>query len=110
MAIIVDPSLKYTLAALLVCSCQHRCAIIQLCGDIQPNPGPAQGLENASNLNGHFDLQPRGLHVGQWNVNHLNYSKLEEIKLALLGVDYTETRLDVLGLGNITRTFYHPRI
>ena len=87
---------KYTLAASLVCSCQHRCAIINLCGDIQPNRGPAQGLENASNLNAYFDLQPRGLRAGQWNVNHLNDSKLEEIKLALLRVDYTETHIDFL--------------
>ena len=47
-------------------------------------------------MNAHFNLKPRGLRIGQWNVNHLNDSKLEEIKLALTGVDYSETRLDIL--------------
>lgn len=51
--------------------------------------------ESVLNLDAYLDLQP-GLRVGQWNVNHLNDSRLEEIKLALLGADYTETRLDVL--------------
>ena len=84
----------YTLAALLVTPGVCQCATISLYGDVQPYPGPLQSLEN--NLNAHFNLKPRGLCIGQWNVNHLNDSKLEKIKLALIGVDYSETRLDIL--------------
>ena len=47
-------------------------------------------------LERHFNLKPRRIRIGQWNVNHLNDSKLEEIKLALIGVDHSETRLDAL--------------
>ena len=86
--------LKYTLAALLFTPGVCQCATVSLRGDVQPNPGPLQSLEN--NLNAHFNLKPRGIRIGQWNVNHLNDSKLEEIKLALIGVDYSETRLDIL--------------
>ena len=85
---------KYTLAALLFTPGVRQCDTISICGDVQPNPGPLQSLEN--NLNAHFNLKPCGIRIGQWNVNHLNDSKLEEIKLALIGVDYSETRLDIL--------------
>lgn len=95
--------LKYTLAALLVTPGVCQCATISLCGDVQPNPGPLQSLEN--NLNAHFNLKSRGIRIGQWNVNHLNDLKLEEIKLALIGVDYSETRLDILV---INETFWDP--
>ena len=100
----VTVMLKYTLAALLVTSCECHCAIISSCGNIQRNPGPSQGLGNNSNLNARFDLKPRGLRIRQSNVNHLNDSKLDEIKLAVLGVDYNETRLDILV---INETFWN---
>ena len=112
---VVIVMLKYTLAALLVTPGVCQCATISLCGDVQPNPGPLQSLEN--NLNAHFNLKPRGLRIGQWNVNHLNDSKLEEIKLALIGVDYSKTRLEyfsykrnILGRYNFITTFIDSRI
>ena len=50
-----------------------------------------------------FDLPPHGLCLGQWNVNHLDDTKLDQIKLALFGNDYKETRLNVLV---INKTFW----
>ena len=49
-----------------------------LCGDIECNPGPDCTDYNT------FELPVKGLRFGHWNINYLNTTKLEEIKLHIL--------------------------
>ena len=68
-----------------------------LCGDIECNPGP--DCIDYSTL----QLPAKGLRFGHWNINYLNTTKLEEIKLHILSPS-GEKKLDILAL---TETFFN---
>ena len=68
-----------------------------LCGDIECNPGPDCTDYNT------FELPVKGLRFGHWNINYLNTTKLEEIKLHILSPS-GEKKLDILAL---TETFFN---
>ena len=54
---------------------------ITLSGDVNPNPGP---IIPQNHHGDEFHIIPgNGLKIGQWNVNNLTDTKLEQIKLFL---------------------------
>ena len=101
------PSTKTLLGIRLIKLSLGAGYFILLANDINLNPGPVTNVNsgpqatNLRNLNT-FNLPTKGLRFGQWNVNYLTKSKLEEIKLHVLSPE-GQRKLDILVL---TETFF----